>query len=591
MKRKSMIIFAIAIALVMLVGVTALASSGEPSLEIEYYTVPMTTTVEILYAVPANGYTVNPDGTVDGLELLVWKGAEGSVDRAKKIQSCGTMNIDGVSYLIFRYDGLNADEMGVKAYARASYNGKLGSAKSYSVKDFASTYDGKYKSLVAALIKYGNAIETLVNEPKDVAAEIVNKDGAKGVLTLISDDGDQRTSDFFYNVVAPKYDSFKITIALPTDKVANLYKTSDGKAYLFDDNGNYVLAIKNNTYSSAIAGSVFANASDYPTMVDFWRKVTDNGQIEIASHSHSHGDTWPASDDVYYKTDGVTVKYPAGSVLKEINASAQILRDLIGQETPFLLRPGGTFWETADRPYFDSLMLSTGTYLGMRTSNGAPPKVGQTSANNAKLNTVAKFETSDGRLNIATILVRSYEAAFDETGKDFATTSASSKEEILAAGISAWEQYVDYAIQYGAWASLGFHSVASDSSTASGYTVYDSQVLALMDYVEPLVESGDLWLASFADAAKYYFEWSSAELTAKQYGSSRIDVTLTDGETDERFDEALTVKVTVPSDWSSVRSESASGYTELTVHTEGGSSFVYVNIVPDSGTVTLTSVN
>ena len=591
MKKHLSIILVIAMLLTMLAGITAFADSAEPSLEIKYYTVPMTTTVEILYAVPAEGYDVNPDGTVDGLYLLVWKGAEGSVDSAEKIQSCGFMRIDGVKHLIFRYEGLNADEMGVKVYARVSYNGNLGSAKSYSVKDFAASYDGKYKSLVAALIKYGNAIETLVNAPTSAEAEIVNKNGAKGVLTLISDDGDQRTSDFFYNVVAPQYDSFKVTIALPTDKVANLYKTSDGTAYLYDEQGNYVLAIKNNGYNSAIEGSVFANASDYPTMVDFWRKVTDNGQIEIASHSHSHGDSWPANDDVYYKADGTTVKYPAGSVLKEINASAQILRDLIGQETPFLLRPGGTFWETADRPYFDSLMLSTGTYLGMRSSNGAPPKVGQTSANGAKLNTVDKFKNPDGRLNIATILVRSYEAAFDETGKDFATTSASSKEEILAAGISAWEQYVDYAIQYGAWASLGFHSVASDSSTASGYTVYDSQVLALMDYVEPFVESGDLWLASFAEAAKYYFEWSSAELTATQYGSSRIDVTLTDGETDERFDEALTVKVTVPSAWSSVRAESASGYTDLTVHTEDEGNFVYVNIVPDSGTVILTSAN
>lgn len=602
MKKHLVIIVAIAMLLMMLIGLTAFANDAEPaadieptaniepSVEIEYYTVPMTATVEILYAVPMEGYEVNPDGSVDGLYLLVWKGAEGSVESAEKIQSCGFMTINGRQHLIFRYEGLGAHEMGVRAYARISYNGRLGTTKSYSVKDFAASYDGEYKSLVAALIKYGNAIELLANQPVNVEAEIVNKNGAKGVLTLISDDGDQRTSDFFYNVVAPEYDSFKITIALPTDNVANLYKTSDGKAYLIDDNGKYQLAIKSNGYNSAIAGSVFANASDYPTMVDFWKKVTDNGRIEVASHSHSHGDSWPANDDVYYKADG-SVKYPAGSVIKEIRASAQILRDLIGQETPFILRPGGTFWENADSAYFYGLVETDGTFIGMRTSNGSAPTVGQTSANGAKLNTVEKFKNPESRLKIATILVRSYEAAFDETGKAFVTSSTSTKDEVLAAGVSAWEQYVDYAIQYGSWASLGFHSVTSDDSQASGYTVYDSQVLALMNYVEPLVESGDLWLASFADAAKYYFEWSSAKLTATQYGDSRIDVTLTDGETDERFDEALTVKVTVPDDWSGVRAESASGYTNLTVHTEGAESFVYVNIVPDSGTVILTPAN
>ena len=590
MKKRFLFLLVAVVALCSLVGISAVAADSEPSVEIAYYTVPMRASVEILYAVPADNYSVNSDGTVDGLSLLVWKGSEGSVDNACSVKSSGVADINGKPHIVFVYDQLGAHQMGLKVCARVSYNGRLGSAVNYSVKDFAASYDGAYKSLVAALIKYGNAIEALVNTPTEAEAEIVNKNGAKGVLTLISDDGDQRTSDFFYNVVAPMYESFKITIALPTDKVANLYKTSDGKAYLIDDNGNYQLVVKSNTYNSQIAGSVFANSAAYPTMVDFWKKVTDNGQIEIASHSHSHGDSWPASDDVYYKADGTTVKYPAGSVIKEINASAQILRNYIGQDTPFLLRPGGTFWETADRPYFDSLMLSTGTYLGMRSSNGAPPKVGQTSASGAKLNTVDKFKTSDGRLGIATILVRSYEAAFDSTGKEFATTSSSSKEQILAAGISAWEQYVDYAIQYGAWASLGFHSVVSDDSTATGYAVYDSQVLALMAYVQPLVDSGDLWLPSFAEAAKYYFEWSSAEVSAIQYGSSRIDVTLTDGETDPRFDEELTVKVTVPDEWTSCRAEKNGNYETLTVHTaEGGAKFVYVNILPDSGTVTLSS--
>ena len=588
MKRKLILFLAVALALTSIVGLTALAEDAEPSVEIAYYTVPMTATVEIFYAIPADGYKVNPDGTVDGLSLLVWEGAEGTADTAVKLSAKGVTSINGKNHIIFVYDGLDAGEMDVKVYARAFFGDRLGSTKVYSVKDFAASYNGEYKSLVAALIKYGNAIKALAEQPTDAEAEIVNKNGAKGVLTLISDDGNQRTSDFFYNVVAPKYDAFKITVALPTYNVAGLNTTADGKAYLMDDNGNYVLTIKSNDYDSAISGSVFKSGA-YPTMVDFWKKVTDNGQIEIASHSHSHGSSWPANDDVVYKADGVTVKYPAGSVLKEIRASAQILRDLIGQDSPFIMRPGGTFWENADSDYFYNLVETDDSFIGMRTSNGAAPFIGATSVNGAKLNTPEKFQDAIGRLKIATILVKGYEAAYDETGKAFVTTSSSTNAECIAAGVSAWEQYVDYAIQYGAWASLGFHSVTSDSSTASGYTVYDSQVLALMDYVEPLVESGDLWLASFREAAKYYFEWSSAELSAIQYGSSRIDVTLTDGETDERFDEALTVKVAVPAEWTSCAADRGSSTETLTVRTaEDGAKFVYVNIVPDSGTVVLT---
>jgi len=418
------------------------------------------------------------------------------------------------------------------------------------------------------------------------SAEIVNKNGAKGVLTLISDDGDPRTSDFFYTVVAPQYDAFKVTIALPTKNVASLSTTADGKAYLMDDNGNYVLTVKDNAYASKIAGSPFTSGA-YATMVDFWKKATDNGHIAIASHSHSHGSNWGYNDEIGYNQNG-SVKYPAGSVLKELRASAQILRDLIGQDTPFIMRPGGTFWNDADSAYFYNLVETDGTFIGMRTSNGAAPFLGATSANGAKLNTPEKFKTVDGRLKIATILVRGYEAAFDETGKAFETTSASTGAECIAAGVSAWEQYVDYAMQYGSWASLGFHSVVADNVQGSGYQVYDSQVLALMDYVQPLVESGDLWLPTFDEAAKYYFQWSSAEVSAVTHGTDRVEITLTDKEDDPRFDEELTVKVTVPSGWTSAELDSYGVKTELEIHTEeDGTHFVYANVLPGDGVSTV----
>ena len=577
MKRLSIVLVIVLLA-ASLLGLSSLANGSEPSVEIAYYTVPMTTTVEILYAVPSAGYDINPDGTVDGLSLLVWKGAEGSVADAEEIRSRGVMNVNGTDCLIFRYDGLEAHEMGVKVYAKASYGERLGSTKSYSVKDFAASYDGKHKALVSALIKYGNAIEALANEARDAEAEIVNKNGAKGVLTLISDDGDQRTSDFFYTEIVPAYNSFKITIALPTKKVASLSKTADGKAWLMNEDGDYVLTVLPNEYTSKIDGSVFAS-NNYSTMVDFWKKITDTGAIELASHSHTH-DAWGVTDEY-------NAPYPAGNVIKELHASAQILRDLLGQESHFILRPGGHTDLTS--AYFYNLVETDDTFIGMRSSNGAPPLPGATSANGAKLNTVEKFQNADGRLKIATILVRGYEAAFNEAGTGFATASGASSADCIEAGISAWTQYVDYAIQYGSWASIGFHSVVSDSTaTASGYAVFDSQVKALMDYVEPLAESGELWLASFSDAAKYYFEWSSATVSATTYGDERVEVTLTDREEDERFDEPLTVKVTVPDGWKKAELESYGVTTELTVHTaEDGTRFVYANILPGEGVSTV----
>ena len=240
--------------------------------------------------------------------------------------------------------------------------------------------------------------------------------------------------------------------------------------------------------------------------------------------------------------------------------------------------------------YFFNLVATDDTFLGMRTSNGAPPLIG---ASDNKLNSPEKFRTQDGRLNIATILVKGNEAAFNADGTGFATPDGSKVIDCLRAGVSAWTHYIDLAMENGQWASIGFHEVLPDTTKyASGYPVFDSQVIQLMDYVQPLVESGDLWLATFTEASKYYFEWSSAEVSAKAYGSDRVEVTLIDSEDDPRFDEPLTVKVTVPGHWTQAELDSYGEKTLVDVHVaEDGTRFVYANIVPGGGVSTLRSVN
>jgi hypothetical protein len=79
----------------------------------------------------------------------------------------------------------------------------------------------------------------------------------------------------------------------------------------------------------------------------------------------------------------------------------------------------------------------------------------------------------------------------------------------------------------------------------------------------------------------YYSEWSTANVTSK-YENGRVKVTLTDAERDDIFNMALTVKVNVPAIWSSA---TANGQTLELHRNSNGSAYVYVNIVPDSGTV------
>ena len=65
----------------------------------------------------------------------------------------------------------------------------------------------------------------------------------------------------------------------------------------------------------------------------------------------------------------------------------------------------------------------------------------------------------------------------------------------------------------------------------------------------------------------------------------KIRVTLTDSEDNTVYNEALTVKVYVPATWDGAVMNGEA----LTVHTDMAGSYVYANVVPDSGTVEITS--
>ena len=436
-----------------------------------------------------------------------------------------------------------------------------------------------------------------------VTTVLVNKDGAKGVLSMIADDGDERTADFFYTVIAPKYSAFKITIAMATRDIATLQ--SAGSSWAKDENGNYVYTVGKNPYTSTIEGSVFKDHSKYETADKFWQQILSCDQFEMISHSHSHSD-WPVNDDIQYTENGL-VKYPEGSVIKEIEASAQILEELFGQTSPFIARPGGNFW--ADSPgvdhsplrnYFYSLVNSNDTFVGMRSSNGGPPLPG---ASSTKLNTPKQFAPSYNggawedyaRLNIGCLLVKGNQTAFNEDGTNYAYPSGGKTSEVLAAGIGAWINYIELAMENGQWASIAFHDVFDEANAkyiGDGYPVADAQVLALMEYIQPLVDSGDLWVGTFSEVAEYYFQWSTAQVSAKAYGDDRVEITLTDAEEDPRMDSALTVKVSVPGNWTAAELESNGVTTALEVHVdEDGSCFVYANIVPGDYVSVIRPVN
>jgi hypothetical protein len=112
--------------------------------------------------------------------------------------------------------------------------------------------------------------------------------------------------------------------------------------------------------------------------------------------------------------------------------------------------------------------------------------------------------------------------------------------------------------------------------------IYESQLDKLFAHAQKLSNEGDIWIANYTEAQKYYNEWSSAKLETVLDSDKSVTVKLTDEEDNAIYNTALTVKVPVPKTWSSAKL-SYLGNTETleVLSNEDGTKFVYINMIPD----------
>ncbi len=177
MKKTTALILVLSLCLSAMLGLTAIAEAEETATvleapEIALANVSVTTNVALLFAVPADGLTVNKDGTVDGLNLLVWEGVSesgkygrGSADATLAAQ--GRLIVGENEYVVFVYDGLDAKQMTDTVYARTVVSdgkGNLGYSKviDYSITEWARSYNSTNaanNALAANLIEYGAAMQ------------------------------------------------------------------------------------------------------------------------------------------------------------------------------------------------------------------------------------------------------------------------------------------------------------------------------------------------------------------------------------------------------------------------------------------------
>ena len=175
MKKNLALLLAVVLAITSMLGITAVADGAEataPSQEVEYFNVSLRVGVTLLFAVPADGYTVNGDGTVDNLKLLAFEESKvagvfnvaDALASGEVIEASGKYTIGNKEYVIFAYTGLAANQMTETVYVRTLRTTKegyrsYGDIYSYSVAEFVSRYNGNAatKNLISSMLAYGDA--------------------------------------------------------------------------------------------------------------------------------------------------------------------------------------------------------------------------------------------------------------------------------------------------------------------------------------------------------------------------------------------------------------------------------------------------
>ena len=406
------------------------------------------------------------------------------------------------------------------------------------------------------------------------SAEIVNKNGTDATVTFVIDDGEKTTATFAKSMLL-KYSGLALSFGVKTKDLATL-KTQDSNG---DGIPEYVIVDGKYQYD--------INQSN----VNFWNDVLSVGRSEIVSHTYTHM-FWGLDDEggtyTYVDNKGnvnTSAVMPVGNSSKELYASKQILEDLfssyvskngtsislidagIGVRTDNAVIGGITYptyktffkalWETA---------YKAGELISVRSTFGATydPNLNLST----KVVTPSRYDTMDERFNTPGYMVEHYNA---------------NPEGVKNDDISNWTNYIDAAIAMNGWAGFCIHDIATNSATSSpnGHFITESQAEKLFAYAT----EKNTWVATYTAASMYYAEWSTASVSSV-YENDAVKVTLTDNENDDVFTEALTVKVSVPATWTSA----TSGAEALEIHRNNdGSAYVYVNIVPDTGVVTISA--
>lgn len=318
-------------------------------------------------------------------------------------------------------------------------------------------------------------------------------------------------------------------IPLEEPTIATFYDNKQGALSLTFDDGDINSAIFYNSvlkkHNFTATAFVINRVIEEKGTLSKWQSLVKEGYIDIGSHSETH--------NVIYDNKDVT----EGQLKADISSAYTKLKK----------------W------FPDQKILSFASPYG-RTSKASTDEM--------KVNFFANRRAGGG---IATSNIINWYAV------PCFLYSASTVDEQTMNG------WANQAISKKGWAVELMHGCAD---VADGDTIDKKTFEAHIDYLA--TKADKLWVASFNDCVAYIKERQEATLAFEDNGES-LTITLTDTLPDNKFDMPLTIIVNVPTSWENgVACVQNGKTTTCNTYKKKDKLYANINVVPDSGTVTVT---
>lgn len=291
-----------------------------------------------------------------------------------------------------------------------------------------------------------------------------------------------------------------------------------------------------------------------------YQRYLDTGRFQLCCHTYTHkfwGLTDKAESGYYqdYSGNKLAYNFKDGNITFETKGAQEILRECFpGQRVLTFCRAG----------FAAGIYKEDGTYL--------------------KGSTYANSDVAEQILKDTFIACRGGGSAY-QPYSSIDLNRVTSYQINVKHKVEDWLYQARLAANTGGWMVYMIHKIQNDNvvSPTSGTNTDKTKATQLFDALAEMVDNGDLWVAFFEDAALYVSERKVTEGTVTTT-KDKIEVELTNS-LDERYDYPLTVRVEIPADWENVN---VSTEEEVTPFEYRGKTYVYVNIVPNTGIVELT---